>query len=82
MTEEEKAEHPEAEITGGCLKEVDCSAENTKRWNLLSESQKDIIMSIPNFDMDIFKKITGIKDIEDPEPKTKTTSDLKSIFFD
>ena len=81
MTDEEKAAHPEAETTGGYLKELDNSECAVIWWRSLDQRQKNVIMSIPNFDMDIFKKITGIKDIEDPEPKTKTTSKLKSIFF-
>lgn len=61
ITDEEKVEHPEYETTGGYLKvrdNTDCCVE---WWNGLSETQKDIIRSIPNFDSDKFYEITGIR---------------------
>lgn len=64
MTEEEKAAHPEAEITGGYLKPLDNSESAKIWWQKLSEEEKDIIKSIPNFDKEIFKKIVGV-DIDD-----------------
>lgn len=60
MTDEEKAAHPEAETTGGYLKDLDNSGCAVIWWRGLSRSQKDIITSIPNFDKAIFKEITGI----------------------
>ena len=60
MTDEEKKAHPEAETTGGYLKKVDNSKNNIIWWNKLNNKEKKIITSIPNFDKDIFKKITGI----------------------
>jgi hypothetical protein len=35
----------------------------TAWWRTLPDEDKEIIMSIPNFDMEIFKKITGIKQL-------------------
>jgi hypothetical protein len=61
MTDEEKKAHPEAETTGGYLKELDKSECGQIWWNGLSESNRDIIRSIPNFDPVIFEQITGIK---------------------
>lgn len=61
MTDEEKAEHPGYETTGGYLRvrdNTDCCVE---WWNSLSEFQKNIIKSIPNFDADKFYLITGIR---------------------
>lgn len=61
MTDEEKAEHPGYETTGGYLRvrdNTDCCVE---WWNGLSEFQKNIIKSIPNFDADKFYLITGIR---------------------
>ena len=63
MTEEEIKEHPEAKTTGGYLKEVDREKAVTEWWLKLSSNEKSTIMSIPNFDKDIFKEITGI-DVE------------------
>ena len=60
MTDEEKAIHPDAETTGGYLKELDNSECAVIWWRLLNDHQKNIITSIPNFDKTIFKEITGI----------------------
>jgi hypothetical protein len=61
MTDEEKAEHPEHETTGGYLKIRDNSDCCTEWWNGLSERNKNIIRSIPNFDSEKFYQITGIR---------------------
>ena len=61
MSDAEKAEHPEHETTGGYLKirdNTDCCKE---WWNGLNQREKQVIMSIPNFDADKFFKITGVK---------------------
>jgi hypothetical protein len=61
MTDEEKAAHPEYETTGGYLKirdNTDCCKE---WWNGLNQREKQVIMSIPNFDADKFFMITGIR---------------------
>ena len=60
MTDEEKAEHPEAETTDGYLKKLDDSEFAVLWWSELSDCQKAIITAIPNFDKAIFKEITGI----------------------
>ena len=60
MTDEEKAAHPEAETTGGYLKELDNSECAVIWWRSLDQRQKNVIMAIPNFDKAIFKEITGI----------------------
>ena len=60
MTDEEKAAHPEAEITGGYLKQLDNSECGSIWWSKLSDHEKSIIKSIPNFNKEIFKEITGI----------------------
>lgn len=58
-----KAAHPEAKTTGWHLREADVSEHMTAWWRTLPDEDKEIIMSIPNFDMEIFKKITGIKQL-------------------
>lgn len=63
MTEAEKKAHPEAEITGGYLKRLDPSDNAKKWWHDLDDRKKEVIKSIPNFDKEIFKEITGI-DVE------------------
>ena len=61
MSEAEKAKHPEYKTTDGYLKirdNTDCCKE---WWNGLTEREKQVIMSIPNFDADKFYLITGIR---------------------
>lgn len=60
MTDEEKAAHPEAETTGGYLKERTTADNARKWWAGLSADDRNIIFSLPNFDAVIFKEITGI----------------------
>ena len=60
MTDEEKAAHPEAETTGGYLKER-ATADNARKWWAgLDAADRNEILSLPNFSAEIFKKITGI----------------------
>lgn len=61
MTDEEKAAYPIYETTGGYLKTLDESESGQLWWNELSDCNKQIIKSIPNFDPDIFYECTGIK---------------------
>ena len=61
MTDEEKAEHPTHETTGGYLKELDESECGQLWWGSLSDRQKNIIKAIPNFDAEIFFQCTGIR---------------------
>lgn len=60
MTDEERVQYPEAKVTGGYLKEANRKEVAAKWWLGLSSDRKSIIMSIPNFDKEIFKEITGI----------------------
>ena len=60
MTNEEKAEHPEAKTTGGYLK-AHTTADNARKWWAgLDAADRNEILSLPNFNAEIFKKITGI----------------------
>ena len=61
MTDEEKAAHPTYETTGGYLKVLDESECGQLWWGSLSDEDKSIIKTIPNFDADIFEECTGIK---------------------
>lgn len=61
MTDEEKAAYPTYETTSGYLKVLDESKCGQLWWNGLSDCDKQIIKSIPNFDPDIFYECTGIK---------------------
>ena len=64
MTDEEKKKHPEAYITNGYLKIRDSNDRFIEWWNNLTDEEKNIIKSIPNFDPDKFFEITGIR-VED-----------------
>ena len=64
MTDVEREQHPEAYTTGGYLKVHDNNDRFIKWWNNLTDKEKNIIKSIPNFDPDKFYKITGIR-VED-----------------
>ena len=61
MSDEEKAAHPEHETTGGYLKVLDESECGQIWWGGLSDRNKEVIKSMPNFDADVFYQCTGIK---------------------
>ena len=61
MTDEEKETNPTYSTTGGYLKVLDESECAQIWWDGLSESNRNIIKAIPNFDAVIFEQITGIK---------------------
>ena len=61
MTNEEKAEHTEHETTGGYLKVLNKSECGQIWWDGLSDREKEVIRNIPNYDKEIFEKVTGIK---------------------
>ena len=60
MTDDEKEEHPEYTVTGGFLKHIEEETGRQMWWDELSTDEKEVIFNIPNFDKEIFKKITGI----------------------
>ena len=60
-TEEEMKEDDDKKATKGYLKEYSYKEACANWWNELTEENREIIMSIPNFDADKFEEITGIK---------------------
>ena len=62
MTDSEKEENPTWKCSGGYLKINEVTDEDRQAWwdNLDDEEQEEI-KSLPNFDKEIFKEITGIK---------------------
>ena len=56
----EISDYSKAEKIKGYLKEAD-AAMRQEWWNGLSDEYKTVVMSLPNFDAEIFEKITGIK---------------------
>jgi len=61
MTEKEKAAHPDYSITGGYLKTVSYKEACKIMWANLTESDRQAVKDLPNFDARIFKEITGIE---------------------
>ena len=61
MTDDEKKEHPEHNVTGGFLKEFDYSKNRQNWWDGLDKDDKEKIKSLPNFDKEKFERIVGIK---------------------
>ena len=62
MTDSEKEENPTWERTGGYLKTIEVTDEDRQAWwDNLDDEEREEVMSLPNFDKEIFKKITGIE---------------------
>ena len=59
-TEEEMKENKNKRLIGGYLKEYSYKEACANWWGELTEENRQIIMSIANFDADKFKEITGI----------------------
>ena len=60
MSEEEKEANPIAKDTNGYLKIMKSHECAQDWWDKLKDTDKKIILGIPNFDREIFKEITGI----------------------
>ncbi len=60
-TNEEMELSPIRQCTRGYLKVIPYKEACKKWWDNYSEEEKEIIQSMPNFDKDVFKEITGIE---------------------
>ena len=61
MTDEEKENNPTYKTEGGYLKLIKATNKDRQEWyDCLSNEEKRLILDMPNFDRDKFKKITGI----------------------
>ena len=60
MTDEEKENNPTYKTTGGYLKTIPFKEACILMWNNLDEEDKQSVKDIPNFNAEIFFKITGI----------------------
>ena len=60
MSKEEKKANPNAKDTDGYLKIMKPHKCAQDWWDKLKDTDKKIILDIPNFDREIFKEITGI----------------------
>ena len=61
MSDDEKKQHPEHDVTGGFLKEFDYSKNRQNWWDELDTDDKKTIKSLPNFDKEKFERIVSIK---------------------
>ncbi|WP_455804388.1 pentapeptide repeat-containing protein [Clostridium butyricum] len=61
MSAEEKEQYPTYKTTGGYLKVFSYKEAWSNLWNNLTDSEKQEIKNIPNFDSEKFEYITGIK---------------------
>jgi pentapeptide repeat protein len=59
-TEEEK-DTEEKRVLGGCLKTYTYEEACANWWEKMREEDRQTVMSMPNFDKDIFFEITGIE---------------------
>ena len=59
-TEEEKNESVIRQCIGGYLKKYTYKEACANWWNKYTDDEKQIIMTMPNFDADVFEEITGI----------------------
>ena len=60
-TEEEKQADEKKALIGGYLKKNTYQYACARWWEDMSEENREIIMSMPNFDAEVFKDITGIE---------------------
>ena len=60
-TEEEKLADNKKALIGGYLKTNSYEVACRKWWAAMSEENKEIIKSMPNFDKEVFLDITGIE---------------------
>ena len=62
MIDSEKEENTTWECTGGYLKTIHVTNSDKQAWwDNLDESDKESVMSLPNFDRVVFKEVTGIE---------------------
>lgn len=61
MTDEEKEAHQTYKTTGGYLKVLDESENAQMWWDGLTDDEKEIIRSLPNYDEKKFAEIVGIE---------------------
>lgn len=73
MTKYEKARHRSYQTTGGYLKLTNPKEYAQFKWENLDKNEKELVMSLPNFNKKIFEQITGIR-IGDKNEQFKTNT--------
>ena len=73
MTDKERDAHPEAKAQRGYLRSLDYEdlvAERNKWWHKLSDEDKQAVLSLPNFDANIFRECTLIEVDKEDDSET------------
>ena len=70
-TEEEMEKDESKELIGGYLKTYTYQEACKNWWNGMDDENKAIICSMPNFDANVFKEITGIEVTHNVDKKTR-----------
>ena len=60
MSDEEKGNNPNAYVNNGYLRVYTYKEAWANLWSKLTDDQKELFKTLPNFDADIFRDITGI----------------------
>lgn len=74
MTEEEKKVYPSYKVTGGYLKEYEYKEAFRKSWDKADDEDRRKTLSLPNWDNELFKEISGIDVEKELGIKTKEYS--------
>ena len=61
MTDYEKKDNPKAFVCEGYLKVFEYKEAWGNLWETLSEKERNLFKTLPNFDSEVFEEITGIK---------------------
>ena len=61
MSDAEKIENPKFYVIGGYLKTIPYKKAFQKSWENASAEDRELVKKLPNFDADVFFKISGIK---------------------
>jgi len=78
MTEKEKQDNPNHEVTGGYLRHNDIKEEWRKAYDSATDIDKELLLALPNFDADVFEEITGI-DVRD-DAKDLTVAEIEALL--
>ena len=81
MSEQEKEDFGSYKTTGGYLKELDYKEAFQESYNKASDEEKEHLLKMPNFDADIFYKISGI-DVKSDSKKDKKIKELEELIED
>ena len=84
MTEQQKADHPTHETTGGVLLKYNHTYHQAWAiaWSEMDQATRDRFLNLPNFDSEKFKQITGIDTTSVQVTRNVTVIDGKTYRLD